>query len=319
MPRVRLSSQRLWLSVEKPSPAFFHEVDRRKRPRRGPGWRFLSQHPPHPAADHFIHSLLAEAVDRGDAAAIAASVEAGADVNAYGKGGYRLLYWVMARGKAEGFEQLLKHGARLDDDYRDSSYLRDPSYNRAVIEKMLENKDQRFLEAALRQGLDPDYSLAKDFHRPLLFIAINSHSYAAIETLLNAGAAINGQDDSGYTPMFRAMLGNEYNAARILLDRGADPTIMSKQGHDFVWGLKQFGSRGVLPDCRESFEVVVSELIRRGLLTRQDIIDGNKLPESAPKNEPGITVIEHSPDSEAGQAILELDRREREASGRENR
>gem|GEM_PF-3551161 len=58
MPRVRLSSQRLWLSVEKPSPAFFHEVDRRKRPRRGPGWRFLSQHPPHPAADHFIHSLL---------------------------------------------------------------------------------------------------------------------------------------------------------------------------------------------------------------------------------------------------------------------
>ena len=262
---------------------------------------------------------LAEAVDRGDAAAIAASVEAGADVNAYGEGGYRLLYWVMARGKVEGFEQLLKHGARLDDNYRDSSYLRDPSYNRAVIEKMLENKDQRFLEAALRQGLDPDYSLAKDFHRPLLFIAIDSHSYAAIETLLNAGAAINGQDDSGYTPMIEASMGREYNAARILLDRGADPTIMDKQGHDFVWGLKQYGSRGVLPDCRESFDVVVTELIRRGLLTRQDIIDGNKLPESAPKNEPGITVIEHSPDSEAGRAILELDRREREANSRENR
>ena len=97
------------------------------------------------------------------------------------------------------------------------------------------------------------------------------------------------------------------------------PDGPNKQGHDFVWGLKQFGSRGVLPDCRESFEVVVTELIRRGLLTRQDIIDGNKLPESAAKNEPGITVIKHSPDSEAGRAILELDRREREANGRENR
>ena len=49
------ASSCLW---KKLSLAFFHEVDRRKRPRRGPGWRFLGQHPPHPAADHFIHSLL---------------------------------------------------------------------------------------------------------------------------------------------------------------------------------------------------------------------------------------------------------------------
>jgi len=264
------------------------------------------------ASDPLLRTL-AEAVDRGDAAAIAAAVKAGAAVDTYGKGGYRLLYWAMARGNVEGFQQLLKNGAPLDNDYRDSSYLRDPSYNRAVLEKMIENKDQRFLEAALRQGLDPDYSLQKVFHRPLLFFAISNHSYAAIETLLNAGADINGQDHYGHTPMVAAMMGCEYNAARLLLDHGADPTIKNEKGHDFAWGLKLWGSRGVRPDHWESFEVIVSELVRRGLLTRQDIVEANKLKESARDTEPGITVIEHSPDSEAGRAISELDRREREA------
>ena len=256
---------------------------------------------------------LAEAVDRGDAAAIASAVKAGADVNAYGKGGYRLLYWAMARGKVEGFQQLLNYDALLDDDYRDSSYLRDPSYNRAVFEKMIENEDQRFLEAALRQGLNPDYAPNEIEKRSLLFFAVSSHSHPAIETLLAAGANINWQDYSGYTPIVDARMGRNYNTAWFLLRNGADPTVKDELGHDFIWGLKEYGSRGVRPDHRESFEAIVSELVRRGLLTRQDIVEADK-----PKTpNSGITVIEHAADSEAGQAILELDRREREANARD--
>ena len=53
----------------------------------------------------------------------------------------------------------------------------------------------------------------------------------------------------------------------------------------------------------------MAELVKRGLLTHQDIVEADK-----PKTpNSGITVIEHGRDSEAGQAILELDRREREA------
>ena len=260
------------------------------------------------ASDPLLRPL-AKAVDSGDAAAIAAAVKAGADVNACGKGGYRLLYWAMARGKVEGFEQLLKHDAMLEDDYRDSSYLRDRSYNRAVLEKMLENKDQRFLEAALRQGLDPDYTPNEAQKRSLLFFAVSSHSQPAIETLLAAGANIDWQDCSGYTPMIDARMGRNFITAWFLLRNGADPTLKDKLGHDFVWGLKEYGSRGVRPDHRESFEAIVDELVRRGLLTRQDIIEADK-----PKSpNSGITVIEHSPDSEAGQAILKLDQLEREA------
>ena len=91
-------------------------------------------------------------------------------------------------------------------------------------------------------------------------------------------------------------------------------------GHDFTWGLKEYGSRGVRPDNLESFEAIVAELVKRGLLTRQDIVEADK-PKHSPLGgtPPGITVIEHSPDSEAGRAILEMDRSEREANERDRR
>ena len=285
----------------------------------GPIARVLEQPAAMMSPDDFANGPLlkplAEAVDRGDAAAITAAVQAGADVNAFGKGGFRLLYWAMARGKVEGFVQLWKHGARLDHDYRDSSYLRDASYNRAVLEKMIENNDQRFLQAALRQGLDPDHSLNEIEKRSMLYSAVFSDSHPAIETLLAAGANINWQDRSGYTPIIDARMGRNYNTAKLLLDHGADPTIKDKQGHDFVWGLKEYGSRGVHPDHRESFDAIVSELVQRGLLTHQDIVEADK-----PKTpNSGVTVIEHDADSEAGQELLRLDQTEREFSERQRR
>ena len=61
-------------------------------------------------------------------------------------------------------------------------------------------------------------------------------------------------------------------------------------------------------------EKIVAELVRRGLLTRQDIVEADKPKQSVLDGPPGITVIEHSPDSEAGQAIRQLDQAEREAN-----
>ena len=56
---------------------------------------------------------LAIAVDRGDAAAVAAAVKAGAKVDARGTDGYCLLFWAMARNNVRGFEALLEQGADL--------------------------------------------------------------------------------------------------------------------------------------------------------------------------------------------------------------
>ena len=74
------------------------------------------------------------------------------------------------------------------------------------------------------------------------------------------------------------------------------------------------------PDQREYFVKVVNELVQRGLLTHQDIVEADKPKQSTlDDGPPGITVIEHDPNSEAGQAILDLDRAEREANRRDGR
>jgi len=266
------------------------------------------------SSDPLVHRL-AIAVEKADREEILAAVQAGGDVNAFGRSGFRLLDWTMARNNPRGFEALLEHGASLDALYRDPKTVPDRSYNLTILERVLGTDSGEFIAAVLGSGVDPDHIPFPEDGRSLLFFASDARAIRVVDVLLEKGAAIDYRDNSGNTPLFDAMLMRNYTTAWHLLQRGADPTAQNRHGNDFVWGLKQFGSRGVRPDQREYFEKVVDELVRRGLLTRQDILEADK-----PKTpNAGITVIEHSPDSEAGQAILELDRREREANSRENR
>lgn len=267
---------------------------------------------------------LAVAVERGDPLAITAAVQAGADVNAVGRHGCRLLYWALARGNPTGFEGLLEQGADINAPVRDPSQVTQGVRIVTVLEKALASEDPAFITAALRQGLDPDYvPFPGPFDsRSLLFFAVQASSIPVAAALLDHGADIDRTCVGGYTPLTDAGRGCDYNMAWFLLNRGADPTIKDKSGHDFVWGLKQYGTAGVWTGHEKSFEAIVEELVKRGLLNRQDIIEADK-PKPAPPgfegSPPGITVIEHSPYSEAGQAILELDRLEREANRREQR
>ena len=258
---------------------------------------------------------LAIAVDRGEESAIAAAVNAGADVNSRGKDGYCLLFWAMARNNVTGFDALLKQGADLEADYRDTRFLPDESYNSSVLRVALGCVNPDFVKVALHNGLQPEYVAHPVDGMTLMHHASQVGATAVIETLLVAGADINRRDASGYTAIVNVMMHRDCNTAWFLLQRGADPTIKDDRGHDLVWDLKEYGSRGVRPDHRESFGAIVSELIHRGLVTRQDIIEADK-----PKTpNSGITVIEHSPDSEAGQELLRLDQTEREFYERERR
>lgn len=237
--------------------------------------------PPEAFAEDPVQRRLAVAADRGDAAAVAAAVAAGADVDATGKAGFRLLYWLMCRGRVEGFAAVVRHGGSLAAGSRDVRYLPDGSFAETVLEHVVGSTDTRFLEAALAAGLDPNHMPHPEDGMSLLFIAVTRHSIPAIKTLLKAGAAIDHQDASGYTPLVHAMLGCNYNEAWVLLELGADPTLTDHLGHDLVWGLRQWGSRGVRPDHRVSFDRMVAELIGRGLLTREDIAAADRLKPSA--------------------------------------
>jgi hypothetical protein len=98
--------------------------------------------------------------------------------------------------------------------------------------------------------------------------------------------------------------------------------MKDQAGFSVIDSLKRYGSRGVIPEQKPDFDLFVAELVKRGRLTHKDIIEADKpklVPPGFEDSPPGITVIEHSPDSEAGQAILELDRLEREANERARR
>jgi ankyrin repeat protein len=252
---------------------------------------------------------LAVAVDRGDRTAIAAAVTAGADVNAFGNSGFRLLDWAMVRNKPVGFETLLGQGADVMADYRDPRGVPEKSYNCTILQRVLEADGPEFIQAVLRNGMQPNHVPFPEDGRSLLFFALKSGDARVLAALLDAGASVNQRDRWGNLPLSDAGTGRNFKAAWFLLQRGADPVAKDNWGNDFVKGLKEYGSRGVRPEQREYFEKVVDELVQRGLLTRQDIVEADK-----PKTpNAGITVIEHSPDSEAGQAILKLDQLEREA------
>jgi hypothetical protein len=277
--------------------------------------RSMKQVPPGEFYTDPLQVRLAAAVDAGDTAAVVAAVRDGADVHAWGKDGYSILYWAMARKNVAGFEALLKNGADVAGDYRDPAVVTENRLRDFIVRLTLEVADPGFLKAALRQGLNPNYVLDKDSNESLLFLAGGRHNEPALQILLDSGANIEQQNHLGYTALGEAMLRRDSKTMWFLMERGAELTVKNVFGHDLAWQLREYGSRGVRPEQREYFEKVVDELVRRGLLTRQDIVEADK-----PKTpNAGITVIEHSPDSEAGQAILELDRREREARGRENR
>jgi uncharacterized protein len=277
--------------------------------------RSMKQVPPGEFYTDPLQVQLAVAVDEGDAAAVEAAVRDGADVNAFGAHGFRLLFWTLCRENVRGFELLLRHGASLDEDVRDLRGLPRPHRRESVLGATLASHDVRFLDAALRCGLDANYMPLPSNKRTLLFMAAQRDSLPAVKTLLAAGAEIDWREESGQTVLMQSMFRCDYATARFLIDNGAEPTIKDNDGHDFVWGLKEWGSRGVWPEQREGFEAVVAELIRRGLLTRQDIVEADK-----PKTpNSGITVIEHSSDSEAGQELLRLDQTERDFYERQRR
>lgn len=279
----------------------------------------MKQVPPGEFFTDPLQARLAVAVDEGDAAAVESAVRDGADVHAWGKDGYSILYWAMARKNVAGFEALLKNGADVRGDYRNPVVVKENRLREFIVQLTLEVADPGFLKAALRQGLDPNYVLDKDSNESLLFLAGGRHNEPALRLLLDSGANIEQQNHLGYTALGEAMLRCDFKTMWFLMERGADPTVKNVFGHDLSWQLREYGSRGVRPEHRESFEKIVDELVRRGLLTRQDIVEADKPKPSVLGGPPGITVIEHAADSEAGQELLRLDQTEREFYERQRR
>jgi ankyrin repeat protein len=88
-----------------------------------------------------------------------------------------------------------------------------------------------WLKAMLDGGLDPN-ARDKLHHEALIFSTIKSTNNSTLALLIKRGADINARDSLGQTPLVDAFL--DQNLRRFfLLDNGADPNPVNKQGRSF--------------------------------------------------------------------------------------
>lgn len=136
---------------------------------------------------------LVDSAHRGDVNAIRTLVgDNGANINGIGRGGWTPLARAVTSQRLEAVRELLR--LKASPDHRDSA-------------------GSTLLHYAAIGGDDPQL--------------INT---AIINVLADAGAEIDAKDNSGNTPLHKAVLSLNESAARALLDRGASPTLRNHDG-----------------------------------------------------------------------------------------
>jgi len=226
------------------------------------------------AKDFFTNPLniaLADAVTRGDRAAIDAMIREGADVNVRGKEGIPLLVWAMAKDSVTGFEALLEHGADLKAQINDPAFTRNNELTKQVIELVVSAHNSEFLRTVLSHGFEPDYVPNPEMNESLLFRTVWTHAINNAAILLDAGADINHINVNQDTPLILAQDICYYEMVSFLLARGADARIKTRGGYDLAALMKRYGDRGVTAQEAPHFRNVVAELKKRGLITDEDI------------------------------------------------
>lgn len=94
---------------------------------------------------------------------------------------------------------------------------------------MVTSGDAESVSLFLDAGFDPSLTDAKG--TPVLSLAVRAQFPKVVSRLIDAGADINRlSHDRGYSPLMDAVQKNDAAIAGILLERGADPDIRSKDG-----------------------------------------------------------------------------------------
>ncbi|WP_200551725.1 ankyrin repeat domain-containing protein [Kosakonia sp. LAM2021] len=89
-----------------------------------------------------------------------------------------------------------------------------------------------WLKALIDGGLDPN-SRDKLLNVPLIFSALNSKNTGTLALLIARGADVNIRDTLGNTPLVDAFFKADLDKVDFLLEHGANPNPVNKQGRSF--------------------------------------------------------------------------------------
>jgi len=157
-------------------------------------------------------SDVADAVMRGDVAAVRALVAKKGDVNVPQKDGSTALHWAVHRGNVELINLLIRSGANVKAATREGVT---PLWLASV------NGDATAVGALLEAGADPNEKLP--LGRTPLMIASRTGNVEAMTALLDKGADPNARETlRGTTPLMWAADEAHAPAVTLLVARGAD-------------------------------------------------------------------------------------------------
>lgn len=201
------------------------------------------------AADYFESGpqrALAEAAAKGRTEGIDDLLQHGAKVNFQGKEGMTALMWAFLQENKKGYEHLLDKGADPNLQMTESTLTSDGvTDGNSATSLAAMHEDPWYLEVTLKHGGNPN--IVNPVKRmPVIFQCITlldrSHPQPRLEQLkmlIAAGADLNARNKSDLTPLMYAARLNRYDMAYLMLQGGADPRQKTKWGTSVVYEIKE--------------------------------------------------------------------------------
>lgn len=235
------------------------------------------------AEDYFTDPkviALCRAIEANNLAEMERLVQAGADVNALGKGNMTPLLWAFPDNQLPRFKWLLEHGASpnvvIESEFNTGGFMVPGD---AVTHFVCKTAFPGYFEAVFEHGGNPNLRSRQYDDVPLTLVIQwgPSDREGRIRKLIAAGADPDALS-AGRTPTMKAVSwGGQYGLANLLLDLGADHRVYEANGmrrliHVAVREEQAFRGNG--PQQKADYQGLLERLTARGEsieLARKDL------------------------------------------------
>ncbi len=173
------------------------------------------------ALDNMGSTALEHAAVFGDAGKARILLDAGADVNKQGYGGWTALKHAARNGHVEVVRALLEAGADAG------------TYKDGAIIDALHSGNAETVRVLLEVGANPEERKTRG--RDALMNAAHSNLAENVRLLLGAGVNVNGPDKTGQTPLMCMAFLCKTEMVHLLLGAGADVNLTDVNGHPALW------------------------------------------------------------------------------------